>query len=133
MMRRIKLVASVLALAIAASPLLAAVPCQQAAETKMQCGADCPMMAKASNSKAIGAQQQSQSTSATPSCCQKSSQPAAPSTTQAGPERPLYLAIQSISATSLAVVPQESLASVKALTASRVVPRSQATLCTFLI
>ena len=132
MMRQIKLVASVLVLALAASPLLAAIPCPQAAQTKTQCGPDCPMMAKGSNGKVVGAPETG-SNSATPTCCQKAPQPAAPMTTQAGPERPLSLAFQLSSATSLAVVPHRSEASVPALTPLCVATRSQASLCTFLI
>ena len=132
MMRRIKLVASVLMLALAASPLLAAIPCQQAAQTKAQCGPDCPMMAKLSRDNAKNTQETG-SNSATPTCCQRAPHPTAPVTTQAGPERPLSLALLSSSAISLAVVPDRSEASVPVLTSLCVATRSQASLCTFLI
>ncbi len=132
MKRRIKLVASVLALALTASPLLASVPCWQAAQTTMQCGTGCPMTVKAPTAKSVGAPE-SESTDATPSCCKRSSQPAIPPTTQAGPERPLFLGLQPMSATSLAVIPELSEASVEPLGTRSFGARSQASLCTFLI
>lgn len=132
MTRLAKFVASALLIVFTASPLLAAFPCHQAGHAKMQCGPECPMMAKGSSGQTASAPEIVPG-SATPACCPKTHTPPAPLTTQAGPERPFSVAFLLSSAASMAMVQGQNETFVPVLKSVCVATRSQASLCTFLI
>lgn len=127
----VKFVASVLLVVVGAIPVLAAVPCRQTAKVAMQCGPDCPMMAKATSSRSI---EKIGADSARPSCCKMHSHSSAPVSTQRAPERPIEIAFAHSGFNSVLVPFVQSMEDEDVISATpRGTPSSQAILCTFLI